>query len=352
MAPHRNRLILTFVIYGLCSFCLLNGAEVSPSSATDFSRILPLEKTELIEALNKHLRKVATDFKERGLLYEAWQKDKDSKALKFFFDGSEYGLHETMNLFLDTLNCVDSPIFTSNSFDCIYVDKNIPFIRGDIYYKLFYTLSDCEDIYLTVEDMDEFIFVVTSHSAMADKISIYDTMSYLKHMASKNDLVIGLEKVKQKKLSLENYQAIINLLDKTSADYDVAFNSYLFSERAILANVASSTLVKDRTEFEEAKKTICYIDSLIAKKGQSQDTIYDENGDKSVRAKKQEIELSEIDPDHVVLYTFISRRVSDIPDFLEIYKRNQLRADKLLSAFIQLCQEKFPEEEDAVNSNH
>jgi len=44
------------------------------------------------------------------------------------------------------------------------------------------------------------------------------------------------------------------------ADIDMALDSYLFSERAIVANLAAAILT-DKEEIEESKKTICVIHS-------------------------------------------------------------------------------------------
>ena len=325
-----------------------------PPERVPSSPLLASNRASVVPALHNHMKKIAEDFKTKGNLFKLWQKDKNATLLLFFVQDRGYNVHETMKLLREILDEVDAPMLLSNSFECTYICDDTPFARDDLYYSIFYALDDCLDICLSIEDVDEFTSIVASRSLLVDKICIYDAMSYLKFVGCKIDLVSWMEKVGQKRISHDNLQVIINLLNKASSDCDLALNVYFVSERATLANVASS-LLKNKTEIKEARSTIRFLNLLIGECRTTQQKLpLSETGEKQAEEAcgsglaNQPTEISN---------RLINIRSSDIPDFIETNRLLKLRISKLVERYegvlVQLRQEKSVEKkEDDVKSNH
>jgi len=261
----RVIVICTFVFAFSCLLGCPNNLPISDEDLVEdvvqFSRLLSQENTELVLALHKYVTDIVGDFKERGCLYNAWKNNNDSKFVRFSFGGSEYNLRDAMKLFRETLGELESPILLSNFFE-FYLNNDSQFARNTQYSKLREILNSFTAISIIIENADEFIAMITLHTLIADRVCVYDSISYFRYIACKVELVDWLEQVYEKTFLHAKNQLIIDLLNMTCVDIDIALNTYLISERTILANVVTS-LLKNEEEHKEAKETIRYIDSLI-----------------------------------------------------------------------------------------
>ena len=231
---HKNGTVAICIFF--CFSCFQYGTENLNLSEEPicFLKIFPADKAELIQALEKHMRRIAVDFKQEGRLYEAWQNDNNSDSLRFFFNGHEYNLRDAIKLVREIAEEVEFPVLLSNTFE-LYMNPDAPLVRNDLYHCLLHTLVFCIDICIAIEDTSEFIAMVMAYDLVTGQICIYDFVSCYWYTASKRWLVERLGKVEPKRFSRVEGQLIIVLLNKISTDTDMAFNTYLVSERAVLA---------------------------------------------------------------------------------------------------------------------
>jgi len=320
MSFQKIVLVYYFVFFN-CFF--LNGAENLPKDPVCFLQLLSPDKAELLQTLQQHANEIAEDFRKKGYLYKVWHNNKDTKSLHFSFNGHEYNLQDTMRLFHGILDGVESPILLSNIFASLYVNNtdHDAHFKND-FYNLHSTLNSFKIICLVIDE-NEFTSMIMSESLFIDKICIYDAISYLSYIGCVIDLISWIEKIEPEPFSCVNKKIIIDLLNKISADIDAAFNTYIVSERAIVAHVASS-LLKNEADYNEAQETIRYLNSLIGKTEIDQQNFLKEYEEhmKISRTSKSEVELSEISQNFIQV-----RRL--MPDFLKVNKSLKLRISKL-----------------------
>jgi tetratricopeptide (TPR) repeat protein len=238
--------------------------EYLPDKFDRFSELTAFHKV-FLDPLWVRLEEIAEDFQERGKLYDAWNNDKES--LRVVFEGYDYNLQETLILVYDTLDIAlkePDPIFISNAFAYYFTRRYVHFDRRSLS-RVFGISIECARINFAIGNADEAISTIELLSSFANRICVYDFISCARFYAYEDLIYRLLKDVPLERLTLSNIQRITGILTKTLRDVDAATDWFLYSERAILANIMASMLT-DEKEYEEAKKTLRYLDAIIDKK--------------------------------------------------------------------------------------
>ena len=291
--------------------------------------ILTDSKLDILESLEKHLRMIARDFKEEGSLYKTWQKDGNSTSLYFSFNNSNYSLHETIGLLRETVQEVEDVLLTSNGFE-FFVNPDARPADNSWYYRLKSALSSYIEICIATDDESELISALELNYFICNRVCVYDLASYFIYVAGKTDLVQHIEKalIKPQQFSRKNVQTIINLLKKISHDTDVALSIFFASERTIAANVAS--LQKSGQQYEEALKTLRYLDAFVATQNfeyqKTLDAIGMPTDPKPHKASQPQTEMSDN------TNAFIKIRTTYVPSILRSQQSRKLKIATLISS--------------------
>ena len=247
------------------------GAECLPHGFERVSELLASGHN----SLPSYLAKIRTDFINRGELYETWKQDNDSESLRFLLKSRCYTLQETLNLvhmaLEETLKEDDSPILLSDSFnqylnqDAWISNINRVTKNDELSFKLHSVMLSYTRIAIIFGDEDKFTSMIELRSAFAERICVYDFISSARYFLFLDSIISHIEAIASDQLSLGNRRRIIDILEKSLVGIDTALDAYLFSERAIVANLAAAILT-DKEEIEESKKTIQYLDAIIKKR--------------------------------------------------------------------------------------
>ena len=313
---------------------------VLPQISDRFPELVTTDATELFQStLQSHLWMIAEDFQKKGKLYESWLNDKDAASLYFSWKERDYNLEETIELVCVTIQKIESPIFVSNYVMPKYIDPNSPCFTGKLTFPVLFTLTYCAEINTSIGDEDGAVSIIKLRDSFSDQICVYDFISYMYYYGAKDGTASLLEQVALGQFSHVNVRLIIDILRKNSADIDKALDVYLFSERAIIANVASSILT-NKDEYEEAKKTIRYLDAIIEKRNLLKiQEIYSEEkwwlGADIPQTEPSEVE----DAANKVLEDLIATRLLYVSGCIMSNERYKARIDALINKFNAVLQE-------------
>ena len=312
---------------------------VLPQISDHFLGFVTPDAIELFNTtLESHLRMIDNDFQKKENLYELWQNDKDAVSLHFSWKECDYNLKETIELVCNTLQKIENPLFISNFFASMYINPDLPFYRNDLTFHVFFTLGYCVSININIGGEYESVSIIKLWNSLSDKICAYDFMSYSRYCAIKDHMVHYIEKIEPEQFLSTNLQQIIDILREVSANLDTALDFYLFSERAIVANVASSILT-NKEEYEEAKKTIRYLDAIIKKRIflKKQEMYTEEEwwlGPDIPQTEPSEIE----DNANTLLANLIATRLY-VPGSIMSNERYKARIEALINKFSAVLQE-------------
>jgi len=217
------------------------------------------------DSVSYRLAQINRDFQENGELYETRKMDDDSTSLHFSLNGSEYSLpailefvHETLK---ETLREEEYPVLASDHIK-LYVNSESRIPDKEVLFSFSSLTRNCIEISIILRRENEFVSMLEVWSSLNERICVYDFISYHRYFASELGLIDCIEKINPGQLSRDNAQRIIDVLRKTLINIDTAMETYLFSERSVVANVAASFLTSIE-EINEAKKTIRYLDVII-----------------------------------------------------------------------------------------
>ena len=309
------------------------GARYCAQAHDRLAELLTPEESALFQtAMVLRLSKIAEDFKQNGELYEAWNRNK-YVSLQISLEGRDYSLHEMIELIRGTLKDVTYPLLLSDSFK-IYFTPEEEISLSPLSFAISNILDSCADILITIGNVDDFVSIIKLWNSWSDQICVYDFMSYNRYCAIKDHMVHSIEKVYPEPFISTNVQPIIDILRETSTNLDMALDFYLFSERAIIANIASSILTNtNKDEYEEARKTIRYLDAIIKKRiFLKTQKMYSEEW--WLSADIPQTEPSELEyAANEVLKNLIAIRLLYVPGCIRINERCKARIDALINKF-------------------